>query len=140
MSITDQLGVATATWTFGPTSGTKTTLAEVRAAGGRSVAFQALVFEQNTVLLSTNENYRFLSPRNGSSPEVDTIPVGGTLTWRLDPFDYDEHRMETSGGTLVGSGMFPYAEPSEVRVRYLTHGTFEYIDRVYGGRGVVVVR
>jgi plastocyanin len=137
-ALTDASGNATAIWT--PAwAGAYNVTAEVSSPSRRRINFDARIFESNTVLLTTNEGYKFRSARNGSSPAVDTISVGDTMVWRLDPFDYDEHSIETFGAAMPG-GDFPYGDVAEVRATYLRPGTFEYRDRVYGGRGTVVVR
>lgn len=143
VTLTDQFGIATATWTFGPVPGPQNATVVVPSAGGRSVVFQAQVFpvgSENTVLMKTNEGYGFLSTVNGSSPAVDTIAVGSTLLWQLDPFDYDQHVMVTPGATPSNGGVFTYATPSIVSATYRTPGTFVYRDSVYGTSGTVVVR
>jgi hypothetical protein len=113
-------------------------LARVASPTSQRLVFEARIYEVHTVLLQTNGGYRFRSARNGSVPAVDTISVGDTLVWRLDPFDYDEHVIDTFGAAIGGG--FPYSNPSEVRAAYLRPGTFEYRDPHYGGRGTVVVR
>jgi hypothetical protein len=138
-ALTDASGIVTATWT--PAGGVDAyhATAELSSPSRPRINFNARIFEANTVLLATNEGYSFKSARNRSSPAVDTISVGDTMVWRLDPFDYDEHSIDTFGAAMPG-GDFPYSGVAEVRATYLRPGTFEYRDSVFGGRGTVVVR
>jgi hypothetical protein len=70
-----------------------------------------------------------------------SVPVGSTVTWRLAPFDYDQHSVDGVGAPLLaGGGEFPYRDPSEVRATFLAPDVYRYRDRYYGQEGVVVVR
>lgn len=91
------------------------------------------------VTLSTNV-LQFISNQNGSMPAVDTIPVGSIITWRLEPFDYDEHAIESVGQPAFAGGTFPYGNPSQVRAAFPTAGTYKYRDPYYGQIGFVIVR
>lgn len=82
----------------------------------------------------------FVSPMNGTSPAVDTIPVGTTMRWVLTPFDYDDHGVEPVGTPSFTGGKFPYASPSSVTVTFTEPGTYHYHDPWYGGIGTVVVQ
>jgi hypothetical protein len=144
-STTDQFGVATATWVPAASQQVPSATATIGLPSSQSVSFSARVSDGLVdgfalVLLKTNDGYVFESARNGSSPAVDTIAVGAGMVWRLDPFDYDTHTMDTFGASDLVGGGFPYANPSEVRAIYPRAGTFTYKDLVYGGTGTVVVR
>jgi plastocyanin len=88
------------------------------------------------------DNYVFRSSQNGSrAPAVDTIPVGATMQWLLDPFDYDVHRVESVGSPSFQGGDLPYANPSTLSVTFPTPGTYQYNDFYYpDDRGTIVVR
>lgn len=144
-STTDQFGVATATWTPAASQREPSATATIGLPSSQSVSFSALVGDGRVdgfalVLLKTNDGYVFESVRNGSSPAVDTIAVGAGMIWRLDPFDYDSHTIDTFGASDLLGGGFPYANPSEVRAIYPRAGSFTYKDLEYGGTGTVVVR
>lgn len=81
----------------------------------------------------------FVSPMNGTSPAVDTIPVSATLRWVLWPFDYDDHAVESVGTPSFAGGAFPYASPSVVAATFTSAGTYRYHDPWTGGTGTVVV-
>ncbi len=135
-TLTDAAGIAIASWTPGKGVGTYSATAEVPSSTRRRIIFDARVFEANTVLFATNEGYSFRSARNGSSPAVDTIGVGDTLIWRLDPYDYDERYVDTFGAADI----VVYSSPLEGRGIYRRPGTFEYRETLGGARGTVVVR
>jgi hypothetical protein len=88
------------------------------------------------------DNYVFRSDRNGSrTPAVDTIPVGATMEWLLEPFDYDLHRIVSVGLPSFPDAEIPYASPALVSRTFVTAGTYEYADFYYpDDRGTVVVR
>jgi hypothetical protein len=88
------------------------------------------------------DNYVFRSDQNGSrTPAVDTIPVGATMEWLLDPFDYDLHRIVSVGLPSFPDAEIPYANPSLVSRTFVTAGTYEYADFYYpDDRGTLVVR
>lgn len=93
-----------------------------------------------TVILETNNDHRFVSLHNGSSPAVDTVAVGATIVWALSPFDYDYHNVTSVGlPALPGGGGFPYAAQSEVRITFAKPGVYRYRDTFYQGTGTVVV-
>ena len=117
--------------------------AVVRAAltgGAASVSFAltALPPVYQVVL----DSYVFRSSQNGSrAPAVDTIPVGATMQWLLDPFDYDVHRVVSVGSPSFQGGDLPYASPSTVSVTFPTPGTYQYNDFYYpDDRGTIVVQ
>lgn len=91
----DAAGIAVAVWTPGQRVGAYSATAEVPSSTRRRITFEARVYDANTVLFATNQGYSFRSARNGSSPAVDSIGVGDTLIWRLDPYDYDERDVDT---------------------------------------------
>ncbi len=144
-STTDQFGVATATWRPAASQQEPSATATIGLPSSQSVFFSARVFDGLVdgfamVLLKTNDGYVFESVRNGSSPAVDTIAVGAGMIWRLDPFDYESHTIDTFGASDLVGGDYPYANPSEVHATYPKVGTFTYKDLPYGGTGTVVVR
>jgi hypothetical protein len=118
--------------------------AVVRAAAdgtGLSADF-AITISPSTidVRLSALGAHPFVSVQNGSSPAVDTIPVGRGVTWILD-FDYDQHSIESVGSPSFVGGTFPYAIPCLVTVTFATPGTYHYTDpHLPGSAGTLVVQ
>jgi len=118
--------------------------AVVRAAlsgTGLSVDFAITVAPASfDVRLSASGAHSFVSAQNGSSPAVDTIPAGRSVTWILD-FDYDQHAIAPVGQPEFLRQEFPYANPSTVTVAFPTPGTYQYTDPyVPGSAGTVVVQ
>jgi plastocyanin len=94
-----------------------------------------------TVVLETNFDQRFVSLHNGSTPAIDTVPVGATVAWALSPFDYDDHNVTSVGlPALPGGGGFPYAVQSQVRITFTQPGVYRYRDTFSEGTGTVVVQ
>jgi plastocyanin len=118
--------------------------AVVRAAvagSGQSAEFAVTITAATfDVSLAANGAHSFVSAQNGSSPAVDTIPAGRTVTWIL-AFDYDPHAIESVGLPSFVGRTFPYAYPSLVTVTFTTPGTYHYTDpNVPGSAGTLVVQ
>jgi plastocyanin len=93
------------------------------------------------VLLSADGGFSFVSSQNGSSPAVDTIPAGRTITWTLEYFDYDQHAVAPVGTPTFQGGDFSYANPSIVSATFPTPGTYHYAEPFNpGATGTVVVQ
>ena len=111
------------------------------AGSGQSAEF-ALTITAPTfdVYLSARGALSFVSGQNGSSPAVDTISAGQTVTWILS-FDYDQHAIESVGSPSFVGGTFPYANPSVVTATFATPGTYHYTDPyVSESAGTLVVQ
>jgi hypothetical protein len=82
----------------------------------------------------------FISRNNGSQPAVDTLPVGGTMTWLIEPFDYEDHGVVSVGSpSFSGGGDFPWGAP--LKITFPDSGTYRYADPYYPGlTGTIVVR
>jgi plastocyanin len=85
-------------------------------------------------------NIRFVSDHNGSqNPAVDTIPVGGTVTWTwTGPLPHGVKSLGStsfsSSGIMTGSGTHA--------VTFTVPGTYQYDCAVHGTamRGTIVVQ
>lgn len=108
--------------------------------GSASSTFRLFTTEaEYRVTLWTN-SYEFSSAQNGSSSAVDTLPVGSQMVWTLSPFDYDFHTVTFFDDPAnLGQFPFPYANPSQVRVRFTKPGVYRYRDEGYGIEGRVDV-
>jgi hypothetical protein len=83
----------------------------------------------------------FVSGQNGSSPAVDTIPVGATMTWILDGWDYELHRIAPSGGSVFPDpGPFDPYEDQVLATFAVAPGTYSYWDSESGAMGTIVVQ
>ena len=93
------------------------------------------------VRLRSNGGFSFVSSQNGSSPAVDTIPAGRTITWTLEYFDYDQHAVVPVGTPSFQGGDFSYANPSIVSATFPTPGTYHYAEKFNpSATGTVVVQ
>jgi len=91
------------------------------------------------VRLDTNGGYGFVSAQNDTRPAVDTIPAGATMTWIIQPFDYEQHGVVPVGTpSFSGGSDFPYASP--LTVTFTTPGTYQYTDPYFGITGTIVVQ
>ncbi len=82
------------------------------------------------------------SGHNGSvDPAVDTIAAGQTMVWALQDYDYDIHRITTSGGSLsLSTGDWAYGQMQD-SVTLSTPGTYQYTDAYHATfKGTVVVK
>ena len=128
--------------------------AVVRAAlfgGAESVTFTLTVGPPAPFVVIVRTRYggstpdAFLSAQNGTTnPAVDTLPVGATMEWRVEPWDY----FLVYGRDLVSVGQpsfpqqtFPPDDPSTVSVTFTVPGTYHYADSWSpGGTGIIVVQ
>jgi hypothetical protein len=139
MDTTDAIGLTFAL--VEPTGAEGPAIVRASLPGGTlSVTFPLTILPREyDVILDRNV---FRSVQNGTrGPAVDTIPLGETMNWTLDPFDYDNHRLISVGSLSFGDQEFPYANPSTVSVRFTQPGTYRYADFYNpSDRGVIVVR
>jgi plastocyanin len=90
--------------------------------------------------VTVGSGIQFASSHNGSqNPAVDTIPVGGSVTWTwTGSLPHSVHSTGstsfTSSGIMTGSGMHA--------VTFTAPGTYQYDCAVHGSamRGTIVVR
>lgn len=135
---TDAVGLASAMVRPNGVPGTASVL--VSAPGGGVGASIPLTFTAPQFVVH-HRGDAFFSPMNGTTPAIDTIPVGATLTWTQTPFDYDSHAVEPVGALpFTGGGEFPYANPSQVHATFTMPGTYQYWDPYTGVTGTVVVQ
>jgi plastocyanin len=140
--------VAGATWTLGDPPGSQTVQATVDGATGSPVTFTATAVEDpgtapETAAVTVRNN-NFLSTRNSSSnPAVDTVQVGGSVTWTWAP-QATAHNV-TSAGTPSFDGQPTATEPPPFTVTFNSAGTYSYYCSLHGAPGAgmwgrVVVR
>jgi plastocyanin len=85
-------------------------------------------------------NIRFVSSHNGSqNPAVDTIPVGGTVTWTWT--GSLPHSVQSLGATSFASSAIRTGSGTNV-VMFTAPGTYQYDCAVHGTamRGTIVVQ
>lgn len=83
---------------------------------------------------------------NRTTPAIDTIPVGGTMSWYLSFEDLDYHRIESvqlsPGDPVFTGGNLDYgATVHPLQVTFTAPGTYHYEDSGFPGAiGTLVVR
>ncbi|MDP2482637.1 MAG: hypothetical protein Q8W45_05110 [Candidatus Palauibacterales bacterium] len=96
------------------------------------------------VILDVDDQYdrRFVSWANGSSPAVDTLPVGGTMTWLLSYDPLQDHAISSVGEPSFAGGHFGYGgDVHGVAATFTSPGVYLYEDPYSpGSSGTVVVQ
>ena len=144
--LSDATGISQVTVTLGGTPGPITITAASEGLDGSPVNFTATAVEPSpipTTAAVTVRNNNFFSVRNAtSSPAVDTVAVGGTVTWTWAATATNPHDI-----TSTGTPSFPGLEPPAVQPPPFSHtfasaGTYNYFCTVHGAgmNGRVVVR
>lgn len=143
--VTDASGVSDVTVTLGGTAGPITITAASEGLDGSPVTFTATATEAvpiPTTASVTVRNNNFFSVRNAtSSPAVDTVAVGGTVTWTWAETATNPHNV-TSTGTPGFPGRETAVQPPPYSHTFTSAGTYNYLCTVHGTvmNGRVVVR
>jgi plastocyanin len=138
--VTDAAGRAYAV--VAPTGTPGTAVVRAAVPGGKLSAVFALTADIPAYLVRLTD-YSFVSAQNGSTnPAVDTIPAGTRMVWLLTPFDYDSHRVISTGSpAFPNTPDFPYSGQSTVSVTFTTPGRYDYADFYFPTKtGIVVVK
>jgi plastocyanin len=88
-------------------------------------------------------NIFFKSGRNGSTNRaVDTVAVGGTVTWTWTNTGNVPHSVESEGSTSFTSSAILTGEGSTHQATFSTPGTYQYDCAVHGAAmsGTIVVQ
>ena len=147
---TDANGMASANWVLGTEAGAHTAQAAVSGAIGSPVTFSATALAAEPAPIPgaanvTVRNNNFLSVRNSTSnPAVDTVAVGGTVTWTWAPTADSPHDV-TSTGSPGFTGQPTLVQPPPFTVTFSTAGTYNYYCTQHGQptsgmRGRIVVQ
>ncbi len=138
---TNASGVAQTTVMLGNTAGPITITATSGALAGSPHSFAATnQAVPTTVAVTVGPGIVFTSGRNGSvNPAVDTVAVGGTVTWTWAANSLSHSVLSTgtpsfTSSTTKTSGTYAFTFPSA--------GTYQYICIVHGNAmsGTIVVR
>lgn len=111
--------------------------------GGTSlwVDFTLTTSDSVAPLVVLDRDYRFVSRQNGSAPAVDTVSVGGTVTWLQSYEDPDnDYGVKSVGSPGFLGGWFSHDRPSTFRATFNTPGTYQYVDQSDYATGTVVVQ
>jgi len=137
-SVTDAAGLAQTGVTLGGDVGPVTITATSAGLTGSPAAFHATVASvPTTAAVEVGDNF-FKSSRNASNPAVDTIAVGGSVTWTWS--GSNSHSVRSTGSpsftssAIMTSGSYSFT--------FNTAGTYTYDCAVHGASmtGTVVVR
>jgi plastocyanin len=150
-AVTDANGVASSIWTLGTTPGTQTATATVAGATGSPVTFTATAAEPvptPTAASVTVRDNNFLSVRNmTTNPAVDTVAVGGSVTWTWAPSAGAPHDVTSTGSPSFTSRgtVTPPPVPDPHQVSFPAAGTYNYYCTIHGSptsgmRGRIVVK
>ena len=88
-------------------------------------------------------NIFFKSGHNGSaSPAVDTVAVGGTVTWTWTNSGSVPHSVQSLGSPSFTSSAILTGDGSKYQMQFSTPGTYQYDCAVHGTMmsGTIVVR
>jgi len=96
----------------------------------------------STLNAVTVGNNVFTSAHNGSMhPAVDTVALGGTMTWTWTGTGQVTHSVQSIGATTFPSSGLIMGEESSYSVKFTTPGTYQYDCAVHGQAmtGTIVV-
>ena len=96
-----------------------------------------------SVTVGNNGAIAFLSAHNGSSnPAVDTVAIGGTVTWTWTSTQGLAHSAQSLGSPTFASSAIMSGDGQTYSVTFTTPGTYQYDCAVHGTAmsGRVVVR
>lgn len=92
------------------------------------------------VILELEYPESFVSGINGSNPAVDTLPIGGKMTWLLPYQDLESHEIESVGSPTFIGGILGWGA-STLTVTFTVPGTYRYQDKYWPGVvGTIVVQ
>ena len=145
-------GIAEVDITLGPTAGPITITAAVDGLDGSPLTFAATATEPAvipTTAAVTVRDFDFVSVRNGTAPAVDTVAVGGSVTWTWAASVAASHNITSDdppSPSFVGRGtVAPPPLPDPFTVTFPAPGTYNYYCSIHGSiasgmRGRIVVR
>ena len=96
-----------------------------------------------SVTVGDNGAIAFTSAHNGSSnPAVDTVAIGGTVTWTWTSTQGMAHSVQSLGSPTFASSAIMSGDGQTYSVTFTTPGTYQYDCAVHGTTmsGRVVVR
>jgi len=138
-SMSDATGIAQTVVTLGDTAGPITITATKAGLTGSPITFHATAQPLATTAAVSIGDIFFKSAANGSqNPAVDTIAVGGKVTWTWG--GADSHSAQSTGSptftssSIMASGTYSFT--------FSTPGTYHYDCAVHGTlmTGIIVVR
>jgi len=133
---TDAGGISQTSITLGGTAGPITIVAESNGLAGSPLSFSATAVEPAPIPASvdvTVRNDNFLSERNGTlNPAVDTVQVGGTVTWTWAASATNPHDVTSSGSPTFTSSATTAQPFVHGPITFPTAGTYIYYCTQHG--------
>ena len=96
-----------------------------------------------SVTVGNNGTTAFISAHNGSSnPAVDTVAIGGTVTWTWTSTQGIAHSVQSLGSPAFASSAIMSGDGQNYAVTFTAPGVYQYDCAVHGTAmsGTVVVR
>jgi plastocyanin len=143
MDITDPAGISSVLVTLGGTAGPVTITATADGLTGSPATFNATAEPNFTEAAVHVGNDFFNSDRNnGTNPAVDTITVGGAVTWTWENTGPVPHSVQSLGPPSFTSSAIKTGNGQRHTVTFMAAGTFQYECAVHGAQmtGRIVVR
>jgi plastocyanin len=141
--VTSAGGLTSVDVVLGPTGGPITITATVEGLTGSPLTFNATAEPIPTTVDVLLGNIFFISDRNSSSnPAVDTIAVGGTVTWTWGNTGIAEHSVRSLGTPSFPSSARKLGNTQTYSFTFTAAGSYNYDCEVHGSRmtGHVVVK
>jgi plastocyanin len=134
-SVSDADGIATTTWTLGPSEGPQTATATVADADGSPVTFTATAEVDEPPPPPPDATIQVLGPSGGNrfSPTTVTIQAGETVEW-VWPSGAISHNVTPDGTQPAPSGPLSNG-PKTYRYTFNTAGTYRFYCLAHGGPG-----
>jgi plastocyanin len=141
---TNPAGISAVNVTLSGVAGPVTITAAADGLGGSPLTFNATATEPAPIPTTgavTVGNDFFQSDRNNTSPAVDTVAIGGTVTWTWFNTGVIQHSVRSTGSPSFTSSTIKTA-PANHSFAFMTAGTYQYDCAVHGAAmtGRVVVR
>jgi plastocyanin len=143
---TDATGVSSVNVTLAGTAGPVTITATAAGLTGSPLTFNATAQAGTPIPTSAAVqvgNIFFASGRNATTnPAVDTVAVGGTVTWTWTNTNTTPHSIESVGPPSFTSSAIQSGNGSNYSFTFNTAGTYQYDCAVHGAAmtGRIVVR
>jgi plastocyanin len=142
---TDAAGISAVNVTLGSTAGPVTITATVDGLGGSPLTFNATATVPApipTTAAITVGNIFFRSNRNNTEPAVDTVAVGGSVTWTWVNTGAEPHSVRSTGSPSFPSSGILTGNGESYNHTFSIAGTYNYDCSVHGSQmtGRIVVR
>ena len=141
--VTGPGGISSVDVILGGTAGPLTITATAEGLIGSPLTFNATAVAIPTQAEVRLGNIFFVSDRNSSTnPAVDTIAVGGSVTWTWGITGFTEHSVRSLGSPSFTSSATKFGNGQNYTFTFASAGTYAYDCAVHGSRmtGRIVVR